>query len=78
MGIHTEVHDNKKAPRNQGLQHPAILNEPLSLLVYPAPAASSSCLRTFRIRRQKAPFMRKNLSQSELNEPPPLLVINDL
>ncbi|QDQ08594.1 hypothetical protein EKQ63_27195 [Bacillus sp. BD59S] len=41
----------------------------LPLLIYPAPAASSSCLRTFRIRRQKAPFMRKNLSQSELNEP---------
>ncbi|MBE7149508.1 hypothetical protein FUT12_18340 [Bacillus mycoides] len=40
---------------------------------YLALVASSSCLRTFRIRRQKAPSMRKNLSQSELNEPPPLL-----
>ncbi|PEK97319.1 hypothetical protein CN600_00800 [Bacillus mycoides] len=38
----------------------------------PALAASSSCLRTFRIRRQKASSMRKNLSQSELNELPPL------
>lgn len=42
--------------------------------MYLAPSASSSCLRTFRIRRQKAPFMRKNLSQSELNEPLTLLV----
>lgn len=37
-----------------------------------APAPSPSRLRTFRIRRQKASSMRKNLSQSELNELPPL------
>ncbi|PEF29856.1 hypothetical protein COD10_27450 [Bacillus thuringiensis] len=29
----------------------------------PSPAASPSCLRTFRTRRQKASSVRKNLSQ---------------
>ncbi|PFL12849.1 hypothetical protein COJ24_13355 [Bacillus cereus] len=62
MGIHTEVHDNKKAPRNQGLQHPAILNEPLSLLVYPAPSA--------RISGRFAPsFEGKSASESGAPSP---------